>query len=60
MIRGIQADHDHSLERCSTVNKSFDEITMGGFVRGTLVLLAGNPDTRNGMFATRNFYEGLS
>ena len=47
-----------TLERCPTGIEGFDEITKGGFVRGTLVLLAGNPGTGKSTFAAKFLYEG--
>ncbi len=45
-------------ERCPTGVPGFDEITQGGFVRGSLVLLAGAPGTGKSAFAARFLYEG--
>ncbi|RLF09139.1 MAG: hypothetical protein DRJ69_05190 [Thermoprotei archaeon] len=47
-----------TLERCPTGIEGFDEITKGGFVRGTLVLLAGNPGTGKSTFAAKFLHEG--
>ncbi len=45
-------------ERCPTGVPGFDEITQGGFIRGSLVLLAGAPGTGKSAFAARFLYEG--
>ncbi len=45
-------------ERCPTGVPGFDELTQGGFIRGSLVLLAGAPGTGKSAFAARFLYEG--
>jgi len=45
-------------ERCPTGVPGFDEITQGGFIRGSLILLAGAPGTGKSAFAARFLYEG--
>ena len=46
------------LERCPTGIKGLDEVTGGGFIRSTLILLAGNPGTGKSTFAAKFLYEG--
>ena len=49
---------DSSVERCPTGVPGFDEVTGGGFVRGSVVLLAGNPGTGKSIFAARFIHDG--
>ncbi len=46
-------------ERISTGIKELDEILGGGFYRGSIVLLAGNPGTGKTIFASQFLYSGL-
>ncbi len=46
------------IERCRTGVPGFDEITQGGFIRGSLILLAGAPGTGKSTFSARFLYEG--
>jgi circadian clock protein KaiC len=47
-----------ALERCPTGIEGFDAVTKGGFVRGSLILLAGNPGTGKSTFAAKFIHEG--
>ena len=47
-----------ALERCPTGIEGFDAVTRGGFVRGSLILLAGHPGTGKSTFAAKFVYEG--
>ncbi len=46
------------VERCPTGVPGFDEITEGGFIRGSIVLLAGNPGTGKSTFSARFIHDG--
>jgi len=48
----------NSTERCPTGVPGFDEVTGGGFVRGSVVLLVGNPGTGKSIFAARFIHDG--
>jgi len=58
MIVPVRGTQEALIERCPTGVPGFDEITGGGFIRGTLVLLAGNPGTGKTTFSARFLYEG--
>jgi len=47
-----------ALPRCPTGVPGFDEITEGGFIRGSLVLIAGHTGTGKSTFAAKFIYEG--
>lgn len=47
-----------SLERCPTGVEGLDEITGGGFLRGSLVLIAGHPGSGKSTLAAKFVYEG--
>lgn len=46
-------------ERVSTGIKELDNFLEGGFLRGQVILLAGNPGTGKTTFGTQFLYEGL-
>ncbi len=46
------------VERCPTGVPGFDEVTEGGFIRGSIVLLAGNPGTGKSTFSARFIHDG--
>ncbi|RLG40043.1 MAG: hypothetical protein DRO05_07400, partial [Thermoproteota archaeon] len=49
-----------NLESVPTGIPGFDLITNGGFVRNSIVLLAGNPGTGKSTFAAKFVHEGAS
>jgi len=51
---------DSKLESVPTGIPGFDQITNGGFVRNSIVLLAGNPGTGKSTFAAKFIHEGAS
>jgi circadian clock protein KaiC len=48
-----------TIERCSSGIKELDIILGGGFPRGSLILVAGNPGTGKTILSTQFIYDGL-
>jgi len=49
----------NSPERCSTGIDGLDEVLNGGFIRGSVVLVAGHPGSGKTTFAAHFLYRGL-
>ncbi|RLF13376.1 MAG: hypothetical protein DRN06_08735, partial [Thermoprotei archaeon] len=56
----ITINQEELPDRCPTGIPGFDEITNGGFIRGSLILLAGNPGTGKTSFSAKFLYEGIT
>ncbi|HIE23358.1 MAG TPA: hypothetical protein EYP68_03925 [Candidatus Korarchaeota archaeon] len=52
--------YDSSLESVPTGIPGFDQITNGGFIRNSIILLAGNPGTGKSTFAAKFVFEGAN
>ena len=50
----------HNLERVKTGISTLDEILLGGFPRGSIILVAGGPGTGKTIFAAQFIHSGAT